>query len=283
MIANSLVDLPRETQEQGANLRRAISDQSRALSELSNILVSAGRSTDVAKPVMAAPAPAPVATRQEPAYVAPVQTIPTVPVEPIKTEFKVPAVAARELPKPAPAAPEIGIRQDAKPSPTPAGDKSQRAGWLSDLLDRASQDEGKVSEEPEAAMPLAKPKAPAVVEAPKVEVPKEAISALLSDIAKLVDESAVARLWNSYLKGESAAFSKSIYTLEGQRRFEELTALHSKDDRFRASLEAYASKFEAVLRDLTTSDQDGAITRSILASPEGRVYTVLAHVSRRLG
>ena len=122
-----------------------------------------------------------------------------------------------------------------------------------------------------------------MVEAPKVEVPKEAISALLSDIAKLVDESAVARLWNSYLKGESAAFSKSIYTLEGQRRFEELTALHSKDDRFRASLEAYASKFEAVLRDLTTSDQDGAITRSILASPEGRVYTVLAHVSRRLG
>ena len=187
----------------------------------------------------------------------------------------------RDIPQPAPAATEINLRQDTKP--TPSVDKNQRAGWLSDLLDRASRDEGKVSEEVEPAKPSIAPKAQAVIEEPKVEAPKEPISALLSDISNLVDANSVARLWSSYLKGEPTAFSRSIYTLEGQRRFEELTNLHAKDERFRASLEAYANKFETVLRDLTASDQDGAITRSILASPEGRVYTVLAHISRRLG
>jgi hypothetical protein len=200
----------------------------------------------------------------------------------VVAEVKAPSLPVRDIPQPTPAAPEISLRQEVKPAAASV-DKNQRAGWLSDLLDRASRDEGKVREEAEPAKSIVTPRAQTVIEEPKVEAAKEPISALLSDISKLVDENSVARLWNSYLKGEATAFSRSIYTLEGQRRFEELTTLHAKDERFRASLEAYANKFETVLRDLTASDQDGAITRSILASPEGRVYTVLAHISRRLG
>jgi hypothetical protein len=109
------------------------------------------------------------------------------------------------------------------------------------------------------------------------------LPALQGDIGRLVDEAAVARLWNTYLRGEPAAFSRSIYTLEGQRRFEELSQLFKQDEQFRSVLEAYANKFESVLRDLTASDRDGSITRTILGSVEGRVYTVLAHVSQRLG
>ena len=103
----------------------------------------------------------------------------------------------------------------------------------------------------------------------------------LSDINRIVDEPAVALLWSNYLKGEPAAFSQAIYTEEGKQRYAELTDLAAHDDRFRTSLEAYTAKFEAVLRDLTVTDQDGSITRTIMASAEGRVYTVLAHISNR--
>ena len=116
-----------------------------------------------------------------------------------------------------------------------------------------------------------------------MEAPREPIAALLSDINRIVKDSEVARLWSLYLKGEPATFSTAIYTEEGQQRYAELTQLLPVDERFRISLDAYTAKFEAVLRDLTATDQDGSITRSILASAEGRVYTVLAHVSRRFG
>ena len=148
------------------------------------------------------------------------------------------------------------------------------------MLDRASRDEGKAEAATEVAEPLA-PAMPVVQEAPKVEPQREPIAALLNDINRIVDEPAVALLWSNYLKGEPAAFSQAIYTQEGKQRYAELTDLAAHDDRFRTSLEAYTAKFEAVLRDLTVTDQDGSITRTIMASAEGRVYTVLAHISNR--
>jgi hypothetical protein len=165
----------------------------------------------------------------------------------------------------------------------PPVEKGQRTGWLSDLLDRASQDEAKA----EAPATMAEPTAPAITitplaqETPKVEAPREPIAALLADINQIVDDRSVALLWSNYLKGEPAAFSEAIYTHDGKQRYAELTQAIAQDERFRTSVEAYTTKFEAVLRDLTTTDQDGSITRSILASAEGRVYTVLAHVSNR--
>ena len=116
-----------------------------------------------------------------------------------------------------------------------------------------------------------------------LSTPTEPIAQLLADIRALVNDDAVTNLWAAYLRGENVSFSRSLYTLSGQRRFAELSALYQADEKFRASLNSYANRFESVLKDLTVTDADGAITRSILSSPEGRVYTMLAHVSNRLG
>ncbi|MEI6738399.1 MAG: hypothetical protein WCL29_07975, partial [Pseudomonadota bacterium] len=249
-IARSLVDLPRETQQQGATLRRAISDQAKALSELSNILIVSGRTTDVAKPVTTV---APVVSKPEPVYVpapAPVFKQPVVPeVEEARAELKdraplaSPTPVSRSIQATRPVAPAVSVRQEVSASVTPASEKGQRAGWLSDLLDRASRDDGKDADIGDEIVPLVTPKPQATMEMKKAELPKEPISALLSDIGQIVDENSVARLWNSYLKGEPAAFSRAIYTLEGQRRFEDLTALLASYERFRASIETYATKF----------------------------------------
>ena len=142
-------------------------------------------------------------------------------------------------------------------------------------------------------MPRSMPSAPTPVERPRpftpvatqapLTAPVEPIPRLLADIRSLMNDDAVANLWAAYLRGENVSFSRSLYTLAGQRRFSELSALFQSDERFRSSLESYASRFESVLKDMTASDKDGATTRSILASPEGRVYTILCHVSNRLG
>jgi len=161
--------------------------------------------------------------------------------------------------------------------------KGQRAGWLSDLLDRASQDDGK----PDTTSAAVEPETPqnvtkAIVEpTPKVETVREPIAALLADIAHLVDERSAALLWSNYLKGEPVTFSPALYTTQGQQRYTELTQQIAQDQRFRSSVDAYTTKFENVLRDLTTTDTEGSITRSILGSAEGRVYTMLAHISQR--
>jgi hypothetical protein len=121
-----------------------------------------------------------------------------------------------------------------------------------------------------------------VLDGPMI-TPMETIAGLLADVKILINEEVVADLWAKYLRGEPVSFSRALYTLAGQRRFAELVQQYRVDDKFRANLETYTKRFEVVLRDLTTADADGMVTRSILGSAEGRIYTLLAHVSNRLG
>ncbi|MEI6574492.1 MAG: hypothetical protein WCO61_13235, partial [Alphaproteobacteria bacterium] len=183
-----------------------------------------------------------------------------------------------------------------RPTPAQTPSRDPRSGWLSDLLDRASQDEVKTTPAQKQEAPRVQP-TQAPVSAPvektrpimppvastPISTPTEPIAQLLADVRSLMNDDAVSALWAAYLRGENVSFSRSLYTLGGQRRFAELSALYQADEKFRTSLNSYANRFEAVLKDLTVTDADGAITRSILSSPEGRVYTMLAHVSNRLG
>jgi hypothetical protein len=308
-ITKSVTILPNETKEQSAALKRAVSEQIRALGELNAIMAASSRVTDTAKPVEQRPAPVAPEKSPERSF-TPVQR-PAAPIEaPRSPMIARPDVVARDTVQPAkpkiedkpyvppvmPQARPEPVATTARPTPAQTPSRDPRSGWLSDLLDRASQDEVKTTPAQRQEAPRVQP-TPAPVSAPvektrpimppvastPVSTPTEPIAQLLADVRSLMNDDAVSALWAAYLRGENVSFSRSLYTLGGQRRFAELSALYQSDEKFRTSLNSYANRFEAVLKDLTVTDADGAITRSILSSPEGRVYTMLAHVSNRLG
>jgi hypothetical protein len=302
-ITKSVAVLPNETKEQAAALKRAVSEQIRALGELNAIMSASGRVTDTAKPLEQRPAQlaSERAPERSPQILSPRPTTYEMPkpARPETTGRIIPPATkpvTEEKPPVSPLMPEV------KPEPVttttrapipPAPAREAKSGWLSDLLDRASRDEGKAQTAKPEATRIQAPAAPASTQSEKtrpiaapsapLSTPTEPIAQLLADIRSLMNDDAVTNLWAAYLRGENVSFSRSLYTLGGQRRFAELSALYQADEKFRTSLNSYANRFESVLKDLTVTDADGAITRSILSSPEGRVYTMLAHVSNRLG
>ena len=129
-LRKGILELPQETAESAAQMRRVIVDQIEALAELNRIVARHGRGLDAV----------------EPAHRARAET-PTTPRRAARRRWRTAA------PPPAPharradiaAAPRRPLRRRAAPrrrrSARPQGGSAGRTGWLSDLLTRASQDE----------------------------------------------------------------------------------------------------------------------------------------------
>ena len=169
-----------------------------------------------------------------------------------------PAIAGRraEAPPVSPAQPAVG----------------GRAGWLSELLTRASQ-------EPE-------PAEPAVREAPQ-EGPRaersgiDSLDSLAVDIARMIDHDAAAELWERYNRGERNVFSRKLYTPQGQRAFEEIRKKYRSDRDFTRTVDRYIGEFERLLEEVSRDDRGQVVARTYLTSETGKVYTLLAHAAGR--
>jgi hypothetical protein len=237
-VQRGAAELPRETAEQAAAMRRVVVEQMKALNDLTDLVQRANRGYDVAEPVVAAPrteaprrAPTPARARMEPVAPA-IEEAPLPPAPPLR-------------PRPAPAAPR-------------APQNERGPGWLSDLLARASKDDGDVAV-----------KAPA----------RDAISL---DLARMVDPNGLADAWERYYRNERNAFTRRVYTAQGLVTFDELRRRYASDADFRDSVDRYAQEFERVLAEAARDDRDGSRTRSYLLSEQGKVYTMLAHAAGRL-
>jgi hypothetical protein len=267
-------------------MRRVVSDQIRALKELAALVSESGAAYDVAEPVaIAAPAVANAAVRYEhqPLARAPdpvvrsfeapqreaasargVEAAPTpvlVPLAapqalepPVATEAEPPA-QPRPAPAPASSAPSVAA------SPAQASDRSQ-PGWLSNLLAAASRDE------PEGAA------------APRGY---ETLEALTQGIAGLIDNVAAVEMWDRWRRGDAASVSRRLYTEAGQQAFDEIRRRYRTDPQFRDATTRYVQEFERLLAKVSQNDRDGSQWRAYLLSNTGKVYTILAHGSGRLG
>ncbi len=128
-LRRGILELPQETAESAAQMRRVIVDQIEALAELNRIVARHGRSLDAAEPLRreAEPLYAASGGRGQP--------------RPIRTDIAAPPQQAptRDItgaPTRRPNAPTL--------SPVPGGKDDNNArggGWLSDLLTRASRDD----------------------------------------------------------------------------------------------------------------------------------------------
>ena len=90
-------------------------------------------------------------------------------------------------------------------------------------------------------------------------------------------------MWERWRRGDAAAISRRLYTEAGQQAFDEIRRRYRADPQFRDTTMRYMQEFERLLAKLGQNDRDGSQWRAYLMSNTGKVYTILAHASGRLG
>jgi len=260
-LRRGILELPQETAENTAQMRRVIVDQIEALAELNRIVARHGRALDAVEP-----------TRRdvEQLYASGGGRAQA---RPVRAD-----IASSQQQPPARDITGAPTRRAGPPtlSPVPGGkddNKGRNGGWLSELLTRASRDT-------DAAAAQGSPgEAPRAEDGARESI--ESLDALSVDIARMIDNGAAADLWERYKRGERGAFTKRLYTGQGQRAFEEIRNKYRSDPEFRQTVEHYIHEFERLLDDVSRGDRGPAVARNYLTSDTGKVYTMLAHAAGR--
>jgi hypothetical protein len=281
-LKRGVFELPREAEESTAALRKVVSDQLKALSELSSLVGKQNAALDVSRNVARASSAA-------------VSAEPRVSETPRRSQSY-----AEPTPAPAPAPePRRGLVDQASRLERTVRDRveanfdrtqrevaasvdralredtpqaSGQRGWVADLLKRASHDD--------AAAPAANAGSARTERAPHHIV--ESLNSLSVDIARAIDDEAFLELWERYKRGERNVFTRRLYTLPGQQTFEEIRRKYAREGEFRAAVDRYITDFEQLLADVARTDRDNIMSQSYLTSDTGKVYTLLAHASGRL-
>jgi uncharacterized protein YukE len=246
-LKRGVLELPHETRESAEAMRRVVSDQLKALSELNEIVGRHARDIEVVEPGATV---ARYASHGESAG-EPRQRAAAARGEPI--EFRRAARPAAEARRAAP-----------REAPSPR-DEGERGGWLTDLLVRSTRDEEE--EHRGNGSPLH-----AI----------ESLDSLSVDIARMIDHDAAVELWDRHQRGERNVFTRRLYTSQGQKTFDEIRRRYRKSTDFRDTVNRYIDEFERLLEQVSRDDRGQVLSKTYLTSDTGKVYTLLAHAAGRL-
>jgi hypothetical protein len=276
-LRRGVFELPQETAESAAQMRRVIVDQIEALAELNRIVARHGRNLDAVEPMRR--------TREEPtlavvggrADLSRNADIPRGDLPPARPASRPESGGFAPPPRRAPAEPPAT-------SPAPAG---AGRGWLSDLLNRASREEGDPPMRETPREPPREPSRDVTREIPRANEERpprhsiESLDSLSVDIARMIDHDAAADLWDRYKRGERNVFTRRLYTLQGQQAFDDIRKKYRADREFKQTVDRYISEFERLLEEVSRDDRGQVVARTYLTSETGKVYTMLAHAAGR--
>ena len=126
-------------------------------------------------------------------------------------------------------------------------------GWLTDLLDRASREGAS-----RCANDRARPREPATAGTRQRRHTIESLNSLSVDIARMIDHDAAAELWDRYKRGERNVFTRRLYTMQGQKTFEEIRKRYRADREFKQTVDRYIGEFERLLDEVSRGDRGQA-------------------------
>ncbi|MGE5534289.1 MAG: hypothetical protein ACM3W7_02120, partial [Acidobacteriota bacterium] len=252
-LRRGILELPQETAESAAQMRRVIVDQIEALAQLNRIVARHGRNLDTVEPSRRV-------HREEPPFA----------VGSSRSDYNASRVAPRDVGSFAPPS-----TRRTEPAPTNPAQGNNNRGWLTDLLNRASREEGEGGPEP-----VREPNRPNEERTPRHSI--ESLDSLSVDIARMVDHEAAADLWDRYKRGERNVFTRRLYTLQGQTAFDEIRRKYRADREFKQTVDRYIAEFERLLDEVSRDDRGQLVARTYLTSETGKVYTMLAHAAGRL-
>jgi hypothetical protein len=109
----------------------------------------------------------------------------------------------------------------------------------------------------------------------------ESLDSLSVDIARMIDHDAAADLWERYNRGERNVFTRRLYTMQGQKAFNEVRKRYKADREFHQTVDRYIGEFERLLSEVARNDRGQMMARTYLTSETGKVYTMLAHAAGR--
>ena len=110
----------------------------------------------------------------------------------------------------------------------------------------------------------------------------ESLNSLSIDIARAIDHEASVELWDRYKRGERNVFTRRLYTLQGQKTFDEIRRKYERDGDFRRPSTTTSATSSGCCRRSPSDDTDPTMSRMYLTSDTGKVYTMLAHAAGRL-
>lgn len=250
-LRRGIVELPQDAADSAAQMRRVLVDQIEALAELNRIVSRHGRAIDTVEPARRAEAPLALVGGRA-------------------VDSPPPRPAPRSEATPPPRF-DFGSQPSRRPEPAPAASSPAARGWLTDLLNRASRDEDAES--------------PRDIGRNDDRSPRHAIESLDSlsvDIARMIDHDAASDLWDRYKRGERNVFTRRLYTLQGQKAFDEIQRKYRSDREFKQTVDRYIGEFERLLEEVSRDDRGQLVARTYLTSETGKVYTMLAHAAGRL-
>jgi hypothetical protein len=256
-LRKGILELPQETADSAAQMRRVIVDQIEALAELNRIVARHGRGLDTIDPAGARR----VETSEVNGRRGSIQEATIASGGPRSDSSRMRGDITGMSP------PAVPARRADSPSLSP-GQATQRTGWLTDLLGRASQDDESSAREPTSDERSARHSI-------------ESLDALAIDIARMIDHDAATELWDRYHRGENNVFSRKLYTPQGQRAFDEIRTKYRSDRAFMQTVDRYIVEFERLLEEVSRDDRGQVIARTYLTSETGKVYTMLAHAAGR--
>ena len=277
-LRKGIFELPQETADSAAQMRRVIVDQIEALAELNRIVTRHGRNLDTVEPAArrAEPVEAVAQGRRE-AVLASVGS--TRAEAAVRGRAEVAALSS----------PGASARGAHTASPAPAS-TTTKTGWLSELLTRASQDlvdpvrEPQAREQPqarEALLDLSRSERQTAERQTTERQTMDSLDSLAVDIARMIDHEAAAELWERYKRGEHNVFTRKLYTMQGQRTFDEIRRKYRGDAEFMQTVDRYIAEFERLLDEVSRDDPSQEAARNYLSSETGKVYTMLAHAAGR--
>ena len=67
----------------------------------------------------------------------------------------------------------------------------------------------------------------------------------------MIDHDAAAELWDRYKRGERNVFTRRLYTMQGQKTFDEIRKKYRGDREFKQTVDRYIGEFERLLEEVS--------------------------------
>ena len=262
-LQRALVDLPRESKLANESVRDMIGGQLKALDELKALKGVTGPGLGVSPKSDALRADVQTVASVAQPSLGPAQADLRSPMPVFPTaEATIPVAAMPQQAQPqAPRGidPAFAPRRAQRPD----SNAQSSSGWLSDVLSRASKEE-------------------AVPQAPVVQPAHEWLASISQDINQITYPEVLKAYWERVLSGDRSLSVLPSFTTPGLGKIEEARTRYSNEREFRQIIDDYITRFDDHLRNVPAGPQSYSVIRSIIASDQGKVYTLLSTLVGRI-